>query len=66
MTFVAILPSEWEIDFAPPLRVFWRRQVNSDSLIPWHLARDYFRKPVCSLDCTQDPPVLGPYEASHD
>ena len=53
MTFVAILPSEWEIDFAPPLRVFWRRQVNSDSLIPWPLARDWFRKPKRNPDCAQ-------------
>jgi len=62
MCHVSILPLEW--DFIP-LRRYWRKQVESQSLIPWSLARDYFRKPAFQIDATQEPPVIGPYEDSH-
>ncbi len=60
MTFVAILPSEWDIDYAPPLRRYWKQQQRDDALIPLRLALDWFR-PTMSIDCTQEPPVIGPY-----
>lgn len=44
---VSVLPLEWD---KYPLRVFWRKQVTSDSLIPWTLAREYFRKPAAWID----------------
>jgi hypothetical protein len=60
---VAVLPLEWSTPDVPPLRYFWRKHVVSDSLIPWNLARDYFRQPQVQIDTTQEPPVIGPYEA---
>ncbi len=68
MCHVSVLPDQWGTDEVPiPLRAFWRKHVVSDSLIPWSLARDYFRPPQVQIDLTQTPPVIGPYrkEPSH-
>ena len=45
-----------------PLIYLWKRWEKRGELIDWHVASVYFCKPTCSLDCTQDPPVLGPVE----
>ena len=66
MCHVSVLPDEWSTRRSPPLRHYWHVQVQEESLIPLSLARDYFRKPAFQIDLTQTPPVIGPYEASHD
>ena len=66
MCHVSILPDIWDIDWSPPLRYDWKQNRRQEALIPWSLASDYFRKPQVSIDCTQTPPVIGPYEAPHD
>lgn len=59
---VAIAIDEWS-SVPSELIYLWRRWKERGELIDWHVASVYFVKPQCSLDCTQDPPVLGPVEA---
>jgi hypothetical protein len=39
----------------------WRRAQKAGNLIPWSVADIYFRTPDVHIDCTKEPPVLGPW-----
>jgi hypothetical protein len=53
---VSVLPAEF--DFREHLYL-WKKYKARDQLIPWEIARDYFRKPEVYVNAMANPPIIG-------